>query len=249
MKPQKGIWGLIFCLVFGYASTHVDLSRSSAEYWAMVTEVVVRTNQERASYGLPPLKINYNLCRAAQWMAVDMAQNGYIGHKDSEGRRLAHRITLFEYSDPYWLGENIAAGQRTPERVVKAWMASPDHRKNILHSAYREIGIGYFVNPESRYRLYWTQELGSRTGFYPVVINMEAFSTDRSEVDLYIYGEEWAEQMRFSHDGTRWTPWEPFRSRRKWRLLPGDGVRTVYVQLRNGNRLSEAHDEIVVDAP
>jgi hypothetical protein len=225
----------------------MDVSRPSAEYWATVREVVERTNQERAAHGLPPLKLNERLCEAAQWMATDLAQNGYIGHMDSEGRRLAHRIPAFEYSRPYWLGENIAAGQRTPERVIQAWTASPDHRKNMLHSAYREIGVGYALDADSRYGIYWAQELGSRIDYYPVVINLEAFSTNSSEVDLYLYGEGWAKQMRFSHDGRQWTDWERFRSRRKWQLLPGSGLRAVYVQLRNGSRLLEAHDEIVVD--
>lgn len=246
MKPPKGLWGLLFSWAFGYACAVVDSGSPSAEYWAMVREVVERTNEERASSGLPPLKLNTDLCRAARWMAADMAQNGYIGHKDSEGRRLARRVPAFEYDCPYWLGENIAAGQRTPERVVQAWMASPGHRTNMLHPAYREIGVGHIFNADSRYGHYWAQELGSRSDYFPVVINLEAYSTNNSEVDLFIYGESWAKQMRFSNDGRHWSEWEPFRSRYKWQLLPGSGLRTVYVQLRKGNRLLEAHDEILV---
>ncbi|MNR50485.1 Cysteine-rich secretory protein family protein [compost metagenome] len=50
----------------------------------------------------------------------------------------AYNIT-FRYA-----GENIAKGQRTPEEVVKDWMNSPGHRKNILNPHYTMIGVGYF---------------------------------------------------------------------------------------------------------
>lgn len=40
-------------------------------------------------------------------------------------------------------GENIAAGQRTPQEVMEDWMNSPGHRGNILSGDYTHIGIGY----------------------------------------------------------------------------------------------------------
>jgi len=52
-------------------------------------------------------------------------------------------------------GENIAAGQRTPEIVVDAWMNSPGHRANILSPNFSKIGVGYVTNSSGR--PYWTQ--------------------------------------------------------------------------------------------
>ena len=49
-------------------------------------------------------------------------------------------------------GENIAKGQQTPEAVVKAWMNSSGHRKNILNPSFTEIGVGYAEQGN-----YWTQ--------------------------------------------------------------------------------------------
>jgi uncharacterized protein YkwD len=51
------------------------------------------------------------------------------------------------------VGENIAVGQLTPKEVMKDWMNSPGHRKNILHSEFAEIGIGLFGD-------YWVQNFG-----------------------------------------------------------------------------------------
>jgi uncharacterized protein YkwD len=54
-----------------------------------------------------------------------------------------------------YAGENIAAGQRTPQEVVNSWMNSPGHRANILNRNYTKIGVGYASGGE--YGTYWTQ--------------------------------------------------------------------------------------------
>ncbi|MFC9275224.1 CAP domain-containing protein, partial [Bacillus spizizenii] len=50
-------------------------------------------------------------------------------------------------------GENIAKGQKTPEEVVKAWMNSEGHRKNILNPNFTHIGVGYVESGSI-----WTQQ-------------------------------------------------------------------------------------------
>lgn len=39
--------------------------------------------------------------------------------------------------------ENIAAGQATPEAVMRTWMNSTGHRANILDPRFTDIGVGY----------------------------------------------------------------------------------------------------------
>lgn len=53
-------------------------------------------------------------------------------------------------------GENIAAGQRTPDEVMQAWMNSSGHRANILNAKYTELGVGYYKG--GSYGVYWVQE-------------------------------------------------------------------------------------------
>ena len=53
--------------------------------------------------------------------------------------------------------ENIAAGQNTPEAVVKEWMNSPSHRANIMNSKYNKIGVSCYVDQNAPYRYYWEQ--------------------------------------------------------------------------------------------
>ena len=53
--------------------------------------------------------------------------------------------------------ENIAAGQNTPEAVVKEWMNSPSHRANIMNSKYNKIGVSCYVDQNAPCRYYWEQ--------------------------------------------------------------------------------------------
>ena len=56
-----------------------------------------------------------------------------------------------------YIGENIAAGQRSPEEVVESWMNSEGHRKNILNKNFRNLGVGYVNVENSEYGHYWVQ--------------------------------------------------------------------------------------------
>jgi len=127
-----------------------------------IERVLQLTNREREKAGLQPLELDLKLSSSASWKADDMADKDYFDHSDGGGRDFVDRAEKFGYADWTYLGENIAAGQPTPEEVVQEWMASPGHRKNILKPQYREIGIGYAAAPRSSFRSYWVQEFGTR---------------------------------------------------------------------------------------
>jgi uncharacterized protein YkwD len=112
-------------------------------------QVLQFTNQERSKYGLPPLKWNQKLSRAACYHSSDMSKYGYIYHQSPNGLGLSDRAQQVGYRYSY-LAENVASGHRTPQEVVRAWMKSSGHRQNILNPNLTEIGVGYVNN-------YWTQ--------------------------------------------------------------------------------------------
>jgi uncharacterized YkwD family protein/spore coat assembly protein SafA len=117
-------------------------------------EVVRLTNAERAKHGLRPLATDWELSRVARYKSADMRDKNYFSH------------TSPTYGDPFNMmrsfgityrsaAENIAAGQRTADDVVQAWMNSPGHRKNILNGTYTHMGSGYASG--GNYGHYWTQ--------------------------------------------------------------------------------------------
>jgi len=107
----------------------------------LASAVVNLTNENRTSDGLPTLATSALLTEAAQDKADDMAANSYYAHVSPDGK-----------SPLYWLqkvgykylnaGENLVIDRTTSEQVVDAWMASPDHRENILRPQFTEIGVG-----------------------------------------------------------------------------------------------------------
>ncbi|MBM7703068.1 SafA/ExsA family spore coat assembly protein [Metabacillus iocasae] len=122
-------------------------------------KVVDLVNVERAKYNLPPLKENWELSRVARFKSQDMIDKNYFNHNSPTYGSPFDMIKNFgiQYRAA---GENIAAGQQTPEDVVKAWMNSDGHRKNILSTQYKEIGVGYVKG--GSYGHYWTQMFISR---------------------------------------------------------------------------------------
>ena len=128
-----------------------------------ITEVVALTNVERANEGLQPLTLNSQLSATAQGHSEDMAANDFFSHTGLDGDRLGDRAEQNNY-DYRALGENIAAGQRTPAQVVQGWIDSPGHRANILNPNFTEIGVGYEFLSNDRgdinFNHYWTQVFG-----------------------------------------------------------------------------------------
>ncbi len=130
---------------------------------SFLQRVVDLTNIERERVGVRPLRLELKLCRAADWMAKDMATFDYFDHLDRSGRRVGDRAYAFGYRAWTTIGENIAAGIETPEAVVHEWLSSPTHRSNLLRPDYTEIGVGFAERSESAYGRYWVQTFGCRT--------------------------------------------------------------------------------------
>jgi uncharacterized protein YkwD len=108
-----------------------------------------------------PLTLNDTLSRAALAHAADMAQYSHFSHDGRDGSSPADRTSRAGYN---WkaVGENIAAGQATPESVVDGWLKSPHHCANIMAPQFREMGIAYYVNRTSQAGIYWVQLFGAR---------------------------------------------------------------------------------------
>lgn len=123
----------------------------------IVNRVLELTNIERSKAGLPPLRLNPQLTTAAQTHSENMARSKSISHQLPGELSLGDRISRAGYK---WsaIAENVAAGQKTPELAVSAWInevpPNDGHRRNILNPNYRELGVGYSNN-------YWTQDFAS----------------------------------------------------------------------------------------
>ena len=95
-------------------------------------------NTVRTSRGLPPLRLDVRLLRAARGHSADMMHRQYFAHGAVAARALAQRARGPVY------GEDLAWGTGVDRRSGSCdkWLASPRHRAVLLRPGFRRIGIG-----------------------------------------------------------------------------------------------------------
>lgn len=132
---------------------------NTVTYSAYANEVLRLVNIERANVGVAPLVLDEALCNAANMRAIEMDCTGVFGHKRPNDHSC---FEVYDICNVEWrnaCGENIAAGQATPEDVMKSWLSSAGHKANILSPEYTKMGLGYSVGlSNGQYRGYWAQE-------------------------------------------------------------------------------------------
>ncbi|MCD2524856.1 hypothetical protein CHCC15325_0932 [Bacillus licheniformis] len=125
---------------------------ASSSVSAYEKEVVELTNAERKKQGLKPLTLDEKLSKVARTKSQDMKDNNYFDHNSPTYGSPFDMMKKFGITYRT-AGENIAKGQKTPQEVVKAWMNSEGHRKNIMNPNFTHIGVGYVKDGN-----YWTQQ-------------------------------------------------------------------------------------------
>ncbi len=121
--------------------------------------VLELTNQRRRAHGCTPLRHSVPLRRAARGHTVEMALAGVMSHQLPGEPKFSTRITRAGYTGWRLVAENVARGFSGPAAVVRAWMNSPGHRRNILNCRLRDLGVGVVLQDG---QLWWTQDFGRR---------------------------------------------------------------------------------------
>jgi uncharacterized protein YkwD len=147
----------------------LDESEWQAQWEEFESEVVRRTNELREEGGCcgdegcfpstPALQSDTNLTRSARAHALDMAEQDYFMHDSRDGRSPFDRMREAGFGGCA-MGENIAAGQASPEVVVDGWRDSPGHCANMLSPMFDRIGVGYRPAPGQDTPHVWVQNFG-----------------------------------------------------------------------------------------
>jgi uncharacterized protein YkwD len=119
-------------------------------------------NDYRRKNGAGDLALQDQLGAAAEHHSRDMASKNYFKHTLANGDSPEENIERFGYTGWNRIGENIAAGYETANKVMEAWRKSPDHDKNMRNPEFAEIGIGRAYAKGSKYGWYWTTTFGRR---------------------------------------------------------------------------------------
>ena len=229
-------------------------------------DVMERVNQERWNNGnLAPMKREIPMLDlASEWHCEDMGNGNFFTHNSLNDPSKSDILHWFSGETPwtrmndvgyFWNGaaENVAAGYSSPSAVMSGWMNSSGHKANIL-SGNRELGIGYVYIGGSVWGHYWTQDFGTRSSVYPMVINREAYETFSTTVNLYLYKSGATTHFRFSQDGTSWDVPVAAATDMTYIISSENGLRTLYVRhygsladANNNVSFSEFTDKIVLN--
>lgn len=128
--------------------------KQTQEEISFANKVFDLINAERTKNNLAPFKKLDAITEIANVRAWELSVS--FGHSRPDGSSAADLLYGMGLNYSH-IGENIAAGQATPEEVVEAWMNSAPHRKNILSEDYIYMGIGFYNIPGSLYTTHWTQ--------------------------------------------------------------------------------------------
>jgi uncharacterized protein YkwD len=145
--------------------SYADTPASAATRAQMRAAVVCLINHQRTKRHLPALHARPSLDRSAQRWTNTMIASRRFTH----GGNFAARITAAGFN---WsaAGENIATGFATPHDVVRAWMASTGHCRNILDPTFADVGTGVSPHPVGHLPgapATWTQDFGLQAGHTP----------------------------------------------------------------------------------
>jgi uncharacterized protein YkwD len=118
-----------------------DPPKAEAKDVADALEIVKKTNEERVKKGLKELKVNATLTKVAQGHSANMAKQMKMEHV-LDGKKPGDRVKEAGYKFEV-CGENVGWGGKgwTVQHMMKSWMDSPAHAKNILHEEFTEIGV------------------------------------------------------------------------------------------------------------
>jgi uncharacterized protein YkwD len=133
----------VLCLAIATSGQETPATRE-------LTSLIAAHNRVRAEAKLPALKVSTQLTEAARAHARDMAEHQKLSHEGSDGSTASKRVKQRGYRHQD-VGENVATGE-TSEQVMRTWLDSPPHRKNILDN-FTEIGVA--KAPDAEGSNYW----------------------------------------------------------------------------------------------
>lgn len=121
-------------------------TRSERSLGSLNRQVLAAINAYRAEHGLHRLSLVTGLDRSASEHSFEMGADGYFAHDSANGEAFWKRIQRYYgvAHSSYWsVGENLlwAAPAVSAQRAMQMWIASPEHKANLLAPRWRQIGI------------------------------------------------------------------------------------------------------------
>lgn len=165
--------------------------------------IIEWTNSIRENHNLPPLKYRENLQTAARQHSMEMIELGYFSHRSPVDMNETILKRVYNAGLPAGkAGENIAQNRGTlvpsllennldslARTIIRGWMNSPPHRKNILEKDYTHIGVGAIYKDSI---LMTTQNFTDESG---IKIDSILVETGDDEYLISFYTDNWKSEI------------------------------------------------------
>lgn len=120
-------------------------------------------NASRAQFGVAALTMDGALRTVARSHSRDMGERNYFSHNSPEGAsfldrmrsagiRFGHAAENLGFAKGY--GDNVEAVRKNHEAMMAEVPPNDGHRRNILSSRYKKVGIGVYRTADGR--IYYT---------------------------------------------------------------------------------------------
>src|SRR5262249_36248792 len=130
----------------------------------VLEKILELVNKERAKAKAPALTLDPTLCKVAKDYSKLMASKGKMEHR-LDGQKAGARVEAAGY-DWKTVAESLAGALGKKDRpapkpadVVKGWMESAGHRKNLMNPEHVHTGLGVARSQTGDY--YFTQVFAS----------------------------------------------------------------------------------------
>ena len=135
----------------------VTAAASDSPFEQLEQELFTEVNRVRAEHHLIPLSRRSDLDQIAAAHSLDMAQRGYFSHESPEGANPFDRIKTADIAGMTLAAENLGLTSETNPTlaIVRSWLKSPDHRRNLLSAAMNATGVG--ITRDAHGSLVYTQ--------------------------------------------------------------------------------------------
>lgn len=145
---QTVVLALLCCIAFASASraevtTPCVIPDGLADIHAALQSDL---NKFRARHDRQAVTPYPTLNRIAAAYACILAKTGHFDHVGPDGSTLQDRAKTGGYAFCA-IAENLARGQRTTTEVMKGWLLSDGHRRNMLLDGADQFGLGIVAIP------------------------------------------------------------------------------------------------------
>lgn len=140
--PARRAFFVVALFIFVMTALNSGQPAAAADQTAIAltsTAIVRDINRARAKVWLPYLHSNPALNKAAEAQTQDMFKRQYFAHR--AGKLSFTYFVSQQHLDTKTIGQNLGLNPTSSAGLIRAWLNSITHRRNLYNRQYTDIGV------------------------------------------------------------------------------------------------------------